>query len=283
MLVRTLTLIIFTSFLALHSHAQIDYRSSEYGFSIGGANYFGDLNQDYGFNYFRQSGGVFYKLNFSKYIALRFAANYAHVGYNDSYSDNFYQQQRNLSFKTDIYEASVMADFHFFKYDLGDFENRFTPYICLGIGAFHYDPYAEIEGVKVDLRPLGTEGQIYEKYADRRYKSVAVSFPIGAGFKFWMSRGLTFGFEIINRLSTTDYLDDVSTTYVGASLFPDAGGSTPYQNYALQLQDRSPEVTTTAIGIEGRQRGISSTRDQFLTAQVYISFRLPTYRCPSRR
>lgn len=267
---------------SLTADAQVYYRNSEFGVGAGGANYFGDLNQQYGFDYFRQSGGVFYKYNFSSYIALRVSGNYSHIGFADSYNDNYYQLQRNLSFKSDVYEAAVMADFHFFQYDIGDFEHRFTPYITLGVGLFHYDPYAEIEDNKVKLRPLGTEGQAYEEYSDRRYKNTAVSFPIGAGVKFWMSKGMTLGFEVFNRMTTTDYLDDVSATYVGADLFPN-NVTSPYPTYASQLQDRSGEVRDTPIGIEDRQRGISSTRDQFLTAHLYLSFRLPTYRCPTSR
>ncbi len=272
-------IIIILCCITYGSYGQVYYRKSEFGISAGGSNYFGDLNQQYGFDYFRQSGGAFMKINFSPYIALRLAGNYAHVGFADSYTNNFFQQQRNLSFKSDIYEASVMADFHFFKYDIGDFENRITPYITLGVGYFQYDPYAEIEDTKVKLRPLGTEGQSYPQYSDRKYGKGAVSFPIGAGVKFWLSKGVTIGFEAINRMTTTDYLDDVSTTYVGANLFPNNPNS-PYPTFASQLQDRSTEVRDEAIGIEGRQRGINSTRDQFLTAHLFISFRLPTYRCP---
>ena len=36
---------------------------------------------------------------------------------------------------------------------------NFTPYVTLGIGAFSYDPYAYLNGEKIYLRPLGTEGQ----------------------------------------------------------------------------------------------------------------------------
>lgn len=275
-------LFLFICFTQLSADGQVYYRDIEFGISAGGSNYFGDLNQQYGFEYFRQSGGAFIKYNFSNYIALRLAGTYGHIGYADSYSDNYFQLQRNLSFKSDVYEGSIMADFHFFNYSIGDFQNRFTPFIALGMGVFHYDPYAEIEDVKVKLRSLGTEGQSYPQYADRKYGTTAVSFPIGAGVKFWLAKGMTVGLEIINRMTTTDYLDDVSSTYVGANLFPNTSGS-PYPTYASQLQDRSPEVSNTPIGIEGRQRGISSTRDQFLTAHLFLSYRLPTYRCPDTR
>lgn len=274
--------IVFISCATLQSSGQVYYRNIEFGLSAGGSNYFGDLNQDYGFDYFRQSGGAFIKYNFSNYIALRLSGTYGHIGYADSYTNNYFQNQRNLSFKSDIYEGAIMADFHFFNYAIGEFEHRFTPYLTLGLGIFHYDPYAEIDDVKVPLRPLGTEGQAYAQYADRKYGNTAVSFPIGAGFKFWMAKGITVGLEVINRMTSTDYLDDVSTTYVGNDLFPNASG-TPYPTYASQLQDRSSEVSDTPIGIKDRQRGISSTRDQILTGHVFISFRLPTYRCPDTR
>lgn len=264
------------------ANAQVYYRLIEFGISAGGANYFGDLNQEYKFDYFRQSGGLFLKYNFSKYIALRFAGNYAHVGFSDKYSSNYYQQLRNLDFKSDLYEGSIQADFHFFKYDIGDFENRFTPYVTLGIGIFSYNPYTEYEGRKVFLRDLGTEGQAYPQYADRKYGRTAVSLPIGAGFKFWMSKGITVGIEISSRITSTDYLDDVSTTYVGADLFPN-NSTSPYPTPASQLQDRSIELSSVPLGIEGRQRGISSTRDQFMLVQACLSFRLPTYRCPTIR
>jgi len=272
-------IILILCIISYSSYSQVYYRKTEFGLSAGGANYFGDLNQQYGFDFFRQSGGIFIKYNFTPYIAMRLAGNYGHLGFADNYTDNFFQQQRNLSFKSDIYEVSLLTDFHFFKYDIGDFDHRFTPYISLGVGIFQYDPYAEIEDTKVKLRPLGTEGQAYAQYSDRKYGRTAVSFPIGAGVKFWLAKGMTVGLEIINRMTTTDYLDDVSTTYVGSDLFPN-NTNTPYPTFASQLQDRSLEVRSTPIGIEGRQRGISSTRDQFLMAHLFISFRLPTYRCP---
>ena len=261
---------------------QVYYKALEFGISGGGANYFGDLNQEYKFDYFRQSGGLFVKYNFGSYIALRVQGTYAHVGFSDKYSTNFYQQQRNLDFKSDIIEGAVIADFNFFRYDIGDFDHRFTPYISLGLGIFNYNPYTEFEGRKVNLRDLGTEGQAYEQYADRRYSQTAVSLPIGVGIKYWMAKGLTFGLEVTNRISSTDYLDDVSATYVGTALFPDDPNS-PYPTPASQLQDRSGEVTETPIGIEGRQRGFSATRDQIFMVQASLSFRLPTYRCPTTR
>jgi len=262
--------------------AQVYYRRSEYGFALGGSNYFGDLNPNYGFQHARYSGGIFLKYNFSNYIALKLAGNYAYIGYNDKYATNYYQKLRNLNFKSHIYETALQAEFNFFQYDIGDFDHRFTPYITLGIGLFHYNPFTIYNKERYDLRPLGTEGQNYEEYASRRYSSTAICFPIGCGIKYWINHGMTFGFEIANRSTTTDYIDDVSTTYVGADKFND-NTPTPYPVPAAVLQDRSTEVSETPIGIEGRQRGVSKTWDKYMMMQFTLSFRFPTYKCPGQR
>jgi hypothetical protein len=276
--------IFFILFLFSFSQAesQVFYRRSEYGFAVGGANYFGDLNQNYSFKNLRYSGGVFLKYNFTDYIALKLAGNYAFVGYDDKFSSNVYQQTRNLNFKSNIYESVIQAEFNFFQYNVMDFDHRFTPYVTIGMGVFWYNPYTVYDKQRYDLRPLGTEGQNYDEYKSRRYTTTAVSFPIGLGFKFWMSKGMTFGMEVANRSTSTDYLDDISTTYVGSDKFVDSE-PTPYPVPAAVLQDRSVEVTQTPIGIKGRQRGVSTTRDKYLLFQATLSFRFPTYKCPGQR
>ncbi|MBK7763644.1 MAG: hypothetical protein IPI46_09765 [Bacteroidetes bacterium] len=278
---KNILILIFllTSFL---SEGQVYYRKSEYGFALGGSNYFGDLNQNYGFKQVRYSGGVFLKYNFTNYIALKLAGNYAFVGYDDKFSSNSFQKARNLNFKSNIYETVIQAEFNFFQYDISDFDHRFTPYVTIGMGMFWYNPYTMYNDERYYLRPLGTEGQNYGDYADRKYKNTAVCFPIGLGFKYWINHGMTFGFEIANRSTTTDYIDDVSTTYVGKDKFVDQVPS-PYPSPAAVLQDRSTEIGDTPIGIEGRQRGISTTRDKYMMMQFTLSFRFPTYKCPGQR
>jgi hypothetical protein len=271
--------LILTLFLSLNADAQVFYRRSEFGAAIGSAHYFGDLNPNIGFKDIGYSGGIFYKYNFTHYIALRMGLSYGNVGYSDSYSDNPYQQLRNLDFRSNIFEGHIAAEFHFFQYAIGDFDHRFTPYVSIGAGYFRYDPYTTYMGKRYLLRPLGTEGQLFEEYKDRRYNGGAIAFPIGLGVKFWLSKGLTISLEAVNRSTTTDYLDDVSTTFVGKDLFDNADPG-PYPSASSQLQDRSQEITASPIGTKGRQRGTSTTKDQYLFFQLGVSFRLPTYRCP---
>jgi hypothetical protein len=155
--------------------------------------------------------------------------------------------------------------------------------VSLGVGVFSYNPYAYLDNKKVFLRPLGTEGQNFG-YVDavsgktrKAYGSMAVCFPIGVGFKYNISDNINFSFQVAHRLTLTDYLDDVSTTYVGIDKFPVLNGQ---PSIAGILQDRSFEMGTP-IGVEGRQRGFSKQRDQYIMAEVGISFSISSYQCPT--
>ncbi len=155
----------------------------------------------------------------------------------------------------------------------------FTPYVTLGVGVFSYDPYAYLDGKKEFLRPLGTEGQTSGYKGRKEYSSMALCIPFGVGLKFNLTEKLNFSFEICHRFTGTDYLDDVSTTYAGADKFPD-GPNGP--SVARLLQDRSYEIDPDNIlGIEGRQRGWSKQKDQYIFAEIGISLNISSFRCPS--
>lgn len=255
-------------------------QEGEYGFSIGTAQYFGDLNPNPRFNTPNLAAGAFFRKQFGNYVALRVSANYAFLAYSDKYNtQNAFMFRRNLSFNTNIWEFALQGDFNFFKFVPGSDYYRFTPYITFGVGAFNYDPYAFYQGQKVYLRPLGTEGQGSTVYPTRKaYGSMAVCFPLGVGVKYSLNSKMTLGGELLYRFTTTDYIDDVSTTYA-----PDAepqyqANGQPTLWYALQ--DRSAE-TGNPIGIKGRQRGYSNQKDAFLTAQISLSFNITSYKCPS--
>ena len=107
---------------------------------------------------------------------------------------------------------------------------------------------------------------------------MAICFPIGGGIKYALNDRINIGFEVLHRITNTDYIDDVSTTYVESSLFPaNPDGST---SNGLLLSDRSYELGTP-IGIPGRQRGNSKQKDQYVTAMIHLTFNLQSYKCPT--
>jgi len=259
-------------------------QDGEFGVGIGAGHYFGDLNTRARLNRPKIAAGIFFRKNFGNYIAARVAANFAQLGYSDIYNTkNEFMHERNLSFNTNVWELSLRGDFNFFRFLPGDPDFSFTPYVSLGIGVFSYDPYAYLQGKKYYLRPLGTEGQGSSFYPDRKpYGSMALSVPVGVGIKYAINARYNIGLEITHRFTTTDYLDDVSKTYVDPALYPQIFPALPggVTNPAQLLADRSYELGTP-IGIKGRQRGIETNKDQFVTALIYFSFNLQSYKCPS--
>jgi len=277
----------FLSFLACFSSKNLSAQESvvqegEFGIGLGAAHYFGDLNTRAHLNRPKMAASIFFRKNFGNYIAARLTASFAQLGYSDQYNDhNQYMHTRNLSFNSKVWELSLQGDFNFFRFMPGERDYNFTPYITIGAGIFNYDPYAYLQGEKILLRPLGTEGQGSALYPDRKqYGSMAISIPFGGGVKYSFNDRINIGFEILHRFTNTDYLDDVSKTYVDPAAFPpNPDGST---SQGLLLTDRSYELGES-IGIPGRQRGNSKQKDQYVTAMIHLTFNLQSYRCPTAR
>jgi hypothetical protein len=272
---------IFTATIHTSINAQdAIVQEGEFGIGLGTAHYFGDINTRARLNRLKPAATLFFRKNFGNYIAARIGASFAQVGYSDIYnSHNEYMNRRNLSFNSNVWELTLQGDFNFFRFMPGEPQYNFTPYVTLGAGIFSYDPYAYLNDEKIFLRPLGTEGQGSPLYPTRKqYSTMGICFPIGAGVKYAINDRINIAFEILHRVTTTDYLDDVSTTYVDPAAFPLNPDGTPSQ--AFLLSDRSYE-TGEPIGIPNRQRGNSKQKDQYITAMFHVTFNLQSYRCPT--
>ena len=255
-------------------------QEGEFGIGLGSGHYFGDLNTRASLNRPKMAASVFFRKNLGNYIAVRLGASYAQLGYSDKYNDfNKQMFTRNLSFNSNVWELSLQGDFNFFRFMPGEPDYSFTPYITFGAGIFTYDPYAYLRDEKILLRPLNTEGQGSTLYPDRKpYSSMAFSIPFGGGIKYAFNDRINIGFEVLYRFTNTDYLDDVSTTYVDQAVFPPNPDGSP--SNALLLSDRSYELGAP-IGIPNRQRGNSKQNDHFVTAMFHVTFNLQSYKCPT--
>ena len=104
-----------------------------------------------------------------------------------------------------------------------------------------------------------------------------MAVPFGIGYKLNVSNWIGLGLEWAPRKTFTDYLDDVSSTYVGIDKF-----SLKPKDPSRALQDRSVELNpNNALGRTGKQRGNSATRDQYLMCLFSVSWHFTTYRCPN--
>ncbi len=260
------------------TYAQYSFaQHSEVGLWLGSGTYFGDLNRDFSFQKTKPAVGVLYRFHYNEYVSLKAGVGLTWLAHADSLSNNPFQKVRNLSFKTSLIEAAAQIDLHFKRFRPGDERHAFTPYLTMGLAAFYFNPKAELNGETYNLQALGTEGQQNTDFSGRKpYRKIQLAIPIGVGVKYWMRGNWTCFFEVNYRTALTDYLDDVSTTYVDPFILGDG-------TVTAALADRSLEVGETRIGEVGRQRGDSVTTDGYLMVNAGITFVIFNKKCMTPR
>ena len=221
-------------------NAPSEAQEVEVGVWMGMANYFGDLNPVFSFKEVRWAGGAFYRYNLNPRMAVRVGVNYARVKASDSKIEKVpYPQARNLSFESEILELGGAYEINFFKFQPKK-DKFFTPYLMVGFSVFYYNPYTSVDGNKVYLQQVGTEGQNTPLGEENAYARYSFAIPFGGGIKYALNNNWSINVEISSRLSFTDYLDDVSRNYVD----PGVLGS----DLARYLHDRSLEPTAAVSG-----------------------------------
>ncbi len=206
---------------------------SEIGVYGGATNVIGDVGQ-YGLHIPKgYAFGGFYRYNINEHYALRASVNYGFIQNDDAESSFENRIERNLSFQSQILEASALLEFNFFEFRPGTKKNH-TPYIFAGIGIFSFNPKTEFEGNLIELRPLGTEGQGTSASNVGFYPEAASFFAFGGGYKWAIGNFTSIGVEMMVHRSSTDYLDDVSGQYVDPTVLIEERGE-----LAAALADRS--------------------------------------------
>ncbi|MEM9918513.1 MAG: DUF6089 family protein [Bacteroidota bacterium] len=253
------------------ANAQIGF---EAGGWIGAAHYFGDLNTNFHLGRPGLAGGLIGRYNFNNRVSIKLTANYLSVSAFDSDSDNTFEQTRNLSFKSDVFDGSLQLEFNFLPYTHGSNDEFFTPYIMGGFSVINFDPRAELNGEWYDLRPLGTEGQ----FKGEEYYSITGGVNFGFGFKIDLNYEWSINIELSSRYLFTDYLDDVSGLYADKDDLEALRGET-----AVLLADRSVEVSglEVPIGEAGRQRGNSNRNDSYAMLGIGLVYYFGDIRCPT--
>jgi hypothetical protein len=253
-------------------------QENEFGFWAGSAVYLGDLNPTMSFKNARWATGFFYRYNLNPRMAVRAEMNYGFLDADDSRISNFpYLQARNLNFKSHIAEFATTFELNFFNYSLvGARDTRnWTPYIFLGASLFYYNPYTTVDGVKVKLESVGTEGQKTPNRPtkNRGYDQYAFAIPYGGGVKIGLSQNWALNVEVSSRLTFSDYIDDVSVSYPEPD---DVTFIVNNQNIGPDIYDRSDPK----IGTPGKQRGTSKDKDRFLFVGVSVTYTINTIKCP---
>ncbi|NMM48017.1 outer membrane beta-barrel protein [Marinigracilibium pacificum] len=260
---RVLLFIIFISFVGIEMDAQSFYglrRDRPWQLSVGGgvSTYYGDMKEgrwmDDNLNI---SVGGMYKIN--NHLSLRSELTYFRLSGNDLDSKNETSiRQRYLHFRADNFELNFQALVYFFNNGISYYMRpTFNLYAFGGVGAFYSNPKSEIDGTWYALRPVKTEGN--------SYSPIHGNFNGGFGVTVKLSYNLSLMAEAGWRITTTDYIDDVSTTYIDQSNFAD-----PIDKL---LADRRPAFGQTAWE-EGHIRGNPNENDGYMFAQVKLQIYL---------
>ena len=237
--------------------------NQEFGILGGTGYYIGDMNSTH-FNNLRVAGGITYRKNFDRRFTFKSSALYTNVYANDENSKDLIKVNRNLKFKSDIIELSGQIEFNFLAYETGNSLYNWTPFIFTGVSIFNYNPQAEgSDGQWYDLQELGTEGQGTTSFPNRKkYSLTQLSVPFGGGVKIGVSDNFNIIVEYGLRKTFTDYIDDVSTTYVGIP--------SEFTNIAIELADQSIDGPQLA----GIARGDETNKDWYSFSGITLSFRL---------
>jgi hypothetical protein len=263
----------------------------ELGGSVGAMNAFTDLGgrkgigkkfvKDFNFKNTQFCGGLFFSAVYKNEIAIRIEGTFGQIHAYDSILKKVAattngRYERNLSFRSSISEVVVVAEFHPF-YIFGNYNDDYyppavSPYLLLGVGYFHFNPQAKLNGNYVDLQPLSTEGEGFSEYPNVPVYSLnQINFPMGIGARYDVSAIVNLRAEIITRVLETDYLDDVSGRYIDPSVFANHLSGTKL-NQALLLNDRHKPGAVTAHpdGIRGRTKN----NDAYITFNVKLGLTL---------
>jgi hypothetical protein len=206
-----------------HLPVPVSAQDRSIGILLGASNYTGDLQyRRYTFLEAHPAIGIFYDQELNAHLAARGMLSYATISGDDRYGKDSATILRNLSFQSHIVE--LQANIRYQLWDLH--EKAFTPYAFVGIALFHFNPTAlDTNGQRVALRPLSTEGEGLAAYPDRKpYALTQLAILFGGGVLWAISPRLRLGLEIGLRKTFTDYLDDVSKTYVDQATLLSAKG-----------------------------------------------------------
>ncbi len=184
-----------------------NFRQRELGFFGGGSYYIGDINPRSHFTGSLPAAGIFFRYSTNYRYAFRFGFNYGEISGNDASSSEADQKERNLSFKSQVYELNTTAEFNFVEYRIGHDKYKFTMYVFAGLAGYYFDPKASNNGSFESLRNYHTESQ------SKSYPKYQVSVPFGVGLKWNVGERCGIGIEWGPRRTFTDYLDDIKGAY----------------------------------------------------------------------
>jgi hypothetical protein len=242
------------------------------GLMGGGSYYIGELSDGKHFSRSKPAFGAIVRYNLSTRASLRFTGTYGSVWGADAKSEDPTEVNRNLNFKSKLYEVAAGIEIDLFKYRINDMKYPISPYFFYEIAYLRMNPMTSHQGNDIALQSLGTEGQGTTLSDKKRYSLNQITMPIGIGVKMNLKERWAISIEYGVRKTFTDYMDDVSGNYVNTELLRAENGplAGDLSNPSLDGVDRT-----------GFNRGNSATKDWYVFYGLMITVKpFKTSYCP---
>jgi len=201
---------------------------------------------------------------------------YAQLYGSDKFTDNLIRHNRNLHFKSDVWGGDLDLRFHI-KNPVQGRTSRWLIHpkyyriwmkcrvsLIGGIGYIDYTSKTKLKDELITLNSLNTE---VKKHEAANIKN-DLTYSFGLGITYTSRRRNEFGIEIINKYTSTDYLDDVSGSYYDNDLLRQE-----YGDLTANLADRRIEKT-----IGGTERGNSAYNDSYFFVNFVFQFVIPRHK-----
>ncbi|MFH0866662.1 MAG: DUF6089 family protein [Bacteroidota bacterium] len=270
-------------------------RRREFAFGAGANNFMGDLGganqvgtngiRDFDFPAVRPDFYVAYRYRTTKETAIKVNLAYAFLYGNDKLTEEPFRNNRNCNFRSPVIELSTQFEYVIGRERPGHIYNlkgvrgwryiQIQTYFFAGVGIMYFNPKGEYNGKWYALRPLSTEGQGLIP-TRKKYSPVQLIIPFGMGFKYALSTDWSVGIEYGIRKTFTDYIDDVSKTYVDPVFLEQEKGwmaayfSNP-TDYSLPPEYGDPANVTAP----GQQRGDPRDKDSYMFGIISFYYKIP--------
>jgi len=280
----------------------------EYGVSLGASNFLGDLGgrdaigtnflKDWEVSMTRFAAQAYYSYYLNQSTTIKSNMVFAMVAGDDKLTREPFRSNRNLNFKSNIFEFNTSIQWLFLKERMGNKyglrnikhrkigvrSNAIGMYLTAGIGFFYFNPKGNYQGRWLELHALHTEGQGLEG-GPKQYKRFNVAIPVGIGFRKSLNRQSGIYMEFTQHYTFTDYIDDVSGSYYdNVTLSQNFGPVAAYMadpNLGNFVNNNGESYVTA----NGEQRGDNTDKDNFmmLTIGYYYKVRTSAYGYKNKR
>ncbi len=283
---------------------------------IGGAGFMGDLGgandigtngiRDFDFSATRPAFMLGYRYLLFENLGITGNLSFGYVYGDDQFTEEPFRNNRNIHFRSPIAELSSTAQLYLLRFNRqGARHGRLTGsmfsgsfgvsgYIFAGVGGFYYNPQAYFDATDYqgifpadqlpasgwyNLRPLRTEGQGFFDTRDE-YSQFSFVIPFGLGAHVHISRDFAIGIQYGYRKTFTDYIDDVSKTYVDPAIYSLIFEEPARAALAEYFANPTNNSLAKSVTAPGQQRGNPYNTDTYMFGMITVYYKFPDFRRP---